>query len=72
MKKLKVIRFERRMSQSELAEKSGVNLKMIQKYERGEKNINHARFVTIIKLAKALNCDPVKLLEKETGGKHDK
>ena len=48
-----------------LAEKSGINIRIIQSYEQGMRDINKAQFSTIVKLAKALNCDPIELLEKE-------
>ena len=53
------------LSQSMLAEKSGINIRIIQSYEQGMRDINKAQFSTIIKLAKALNCEPIELLEKE-------
>ena len=53
------------LSQSMLAEKSGINIRIIQSYEQGMRDINKAQFSTIVKLAKALNCDPIELLEKE-------
>lgn len=53
------------LSQSMLAEKSGINIRIIQSYEQGIRDINKAQFSTIVKLAKALNCDPIELLEKE-------
>lgn len=51
------------MSQSMLAEKSGVNIRIIQSYEQGIRDINKAQFSTVVKIAKALECDPVELLE---------
>lgn len=54
MTNLQRIRKEKGLTQKQLAEKSGVSLKMIQKYEIGAKNINHARAITVIKLANAL------------------
>lgn len=54
MTNLQRIRKERGLSQRELAELSGVNLRMIQKYESGEKNINHAQAITLVKLSVAL------------------
>ena len=53
------------LSQSMLAEKSGINIRIIQSYEQGMRDINKAQFSTIVKLAKALNCEPIELLEKE-------
>ena len=59
------IRTYANLSQSMLAEKSGINIRIIQSYEQGMRDINKAQFSTIVKLAKALNCDPIELLEKE-------
>lgn len=54
---LKKLRLDREMSQSQLAADSGVNLKMIQKYEQGVKNINCAKLETLLKLCNTLECD---------------
>ena len=54
MTNLQRIRKERGLSQRELAELSGVSLRMIQKYEIGEKDINHAQAITVLKLSTAL------------------
>ncbi len=43
-------------SQSELAAASGVNLRMIQHYERGYRDINSARLETLCNLAIAMHC----------------
>lgn len=64
MKRLKEYRIKRDLSQSELSNLSGVNLKMIQFYETGFKNINHARADTVCKLAAALNCKMEDLIER--------
>ena len=44
------------MSQSKLAHASGVNVRMIQKYEQGESDLFKAQAGTVLSLAKALNC----------------
>ena len=44
------------LSQSQLAEKSGVNVRTIQTYERNGKNINNARLRILASLAIALDC----------------
>lgn len=54
--RLKFFRELRGMSQSELAEKSGVLLRTIQAYEQGYKDINKAQVVTVLRLAEALKC----------------
>ena len=45
------------MSQSELAKKSGVNVRLIQHYEQGTKDINKAQVITVLQLAEALDVD---------------
>lgn len=51
------MREDKGISQVELADKSGVNLRMIQHYEQGFKDINNAKVVTVLSLAEALGCD---------------
>ena len=63
MTNLQRIRKERGLTQKQLAEKSGVSLKMIQKYEADIKDINHARAFTVFRLSKALGCSMHALLE---------
>lgn len=54
--KLRECRKTSKLSVNDLAEASGVNARMIQKYENGEKNINKAAVMTVKALAKALGC----------------
>lgn len=63
--KLQEIRKSAGMSQSQLAEASGVNVRLIQDYEQGHKNINAAKAITLYKLSKALNCEMEDLIENE-------
>lgn len=63
MTNLKRIRKESGLTQAGLAEKAGVNLRMIQHYEQGQKPINSAEALTVYKLAVALNCTVEELLE---------
>lgn len=56
MSKLKEKRQAVGLSQSQLAEKSGVNIRVLQHYEQGSKNFDHARIDTIFKICIALNC----------------
>ena len=63
MKNLQRIRKEKGFSQSKLAELSNVNLRMVQKYENGEKDINKASALTVYQLAKALDVTVEDLLE---------
>ena len=52
------------LSQAMLAEKSGVNVRIIQSYEQGMRDLDKAQFGTIVKLAEALDCEPMELLNK--------
>lgn len=49
-------RLENGLSQSQLAKKSGVNVRTLQYYEQGCMNINSARLSTLTALCIALNC----------------
>lgn len=64
IKRLKLYRAKAGLSQSKLAELSKVNVRMIQYYEQGAKDINKAQADTILALAKVLNCKMEDLLEK--------
>ncbi|MBR0373489.1 MAG: DUF3990 domain-containing protein [Mogibacterium sp.] len=62
---LKRIRSAARLSQSGLAEASGVSLRSIQMYEQRNKDINKAQAATVRQLARALGCQMADLLEPE-------
>lgn len=64
MTNLKRIRLASGMSQSKLAEISGVSVRMIQHYEQGVKDINKAQAITVYQLATALKCTVEDLIEK--------
>ena len=51
------------LSQRELAEKVGVNLRTLQQYEIRAKDINKAAGATLLALSKALGCRMEDLLE---------
>lgn len=53
---LKELRTKRGLSQSQLAERSGVNLRTLQQYEQGTRNINGASLSTLVDLSKVLEC----------------
>lgn len=63
MSKLQDARKAAGFSQSKLAEISGVSIRMIQYYEQGVKDINHAAGITLFQLAKALDITIEDLLE---------
>ena len=60
--RLKFMREEKGMSQSSLSEQSGVNIRTIQAYEQGLKDINKAQVVTVLQLAEALECDVYEII----------
>ena len=63
--KLKRYRIISKLSQNELATRSGVSLRSIQMYEQRNKDINKASAETLYKLSKTLGCKIEDLLEKE-------
>lgn len=60
--RLKFMRTDKGMSQSQLAEASGVNVRLIQAYEQGYKDINKAQVVTVLQLSEALDCDVYEII----------
>ena len=63
---LKRIRESKGITQRQLADASGVSIRMIQHYEQGFKDINMAAAVSVVRLADALGCDVHDILEPET------
>lgn len=61
--RLKQIRQRAGLSQSELAELSGVSVRTIQQYEQRQKSINKAQAERLMMLARALNCNVEDLIE---------
>ena len=64
MSKLKELRTASGLSQSGLAEKSGISVRMIQQYEQGIRDINKAQAIAVYRLAEALSCNVADILEK--------
>ncbi len=62
---LKEIRQSRGLSQSQLAEKSGLTVRTLQHYEQGSRSIDGAKLNTLIDLATALNCSVSDILISE-------
>ena len=60
---LKRIRENRGLSQTELSDQSGVNLRNIQMYEQRGNNIDKAQAQILYKLSRVLGCDVEDLLE---------
>lgn len=61
---LKLLRQNAGLSQSKLAELSGVPVRTIQQYEQRQKNINKAQAEYLIRLAQALCCEAANLIER--------
>ena len=55
---LKTTRKQQHLTQKELAEMSGVSLRMIQAYEQGNQDIRKAEVQTVFALSRVLSCDP--------------
>lgn len=62
---LSEIRHERGMSQSQLAAASGINVRRLQNYEQGNRDINGAKISVLLDLAIALKCDLSDILSDE-------
>ena len=60
---LKELRNEAGLSRPQLSEKSGVNLRMIQKYENQDRDIRKASGETLQKLATTLGCQMEDLMK---------
>lgn len=61
--KLKMIRENRGLSQRELAERSGVNIRTIRAYEQWDNEIDKAQAQILYKLSRVLGCNVEDLLE---------
>ena len=59
---LKEIRDNKGYSQQKLADISGVSVRMIQKYEKGDKDITKASVTTVYYLARALEVSIYELM----------
>ncbi len=66
MTNLKRIRKESGLTQSQLAEKIGLSVRMVQQYEQAQNDINKAAGITLYQLAKALDCTMEELLDLKT------
>lgn len=56
MNKLKEIRKSRGLTQEKLSEKADIDINTIKAYECGRRKLENARFSTIKKLIKVLDC----------------
>ena len=62
---LKKLRKRAGISQSILAEETGIPVKTIQQYEQRRKDINKAQVEYVVRLSKALCCEPQDILEEK-------
>lgn len=60
---LKRLRAYAKLSQQQLADKSGVPLRQIQLFEQRQRDINKTQAATLLKLARALGCSCEQLVE---------
>lgn len=65
MTKIKEQRIKSGLSQSQLCDISGVNIRTLQMYEQGTRNINGCNLKSLIKLCKSLNCKLYEILDDE-------
>lgn len=65
MSKLKTKRLEAGLSQSQLAAKANINVRVLQHYEQGSKNFDHARIDKILRVCLALNCKFEDIVENQ-------
>lgn len=54
--KIKEVRKSKGLSQSKLAEKSGINIRTLQQYEIGGRDINGAKLSSLLDLCIVLEC----------------
>lgn len=53
------------LSQSQLADKAGMNVRTLQHYEQGSKIFDNARMDTVLKVCLALKCEIKDVIENE-------
>jgi transcriptional regulator with XRE-family HTH domain len=54
--RLKELREQAGLSQSQLSALTGISTRVLQNYEQGVRNLNGAKLVTLLQLCKALGC----------------
>lgn len=60
--KLQEVRQMTGLSQSQLAERSGISVRTLQHYETGDRDLRKAAVETVLALAEALGCDINKII----------
>ena len=65
MRKLKEVRLAKCLTQKQLADSANINIRVLQHYEQGTKNFDHARLDTLLKICLALDCKLADIIENE-------
>lgn len=65
MSKLQEQRAAAGLTRQKLSELSGVNVRLIERYEQGERDINGAKLKTLLKLCMALECNLENIIDDE-------
>lgn len=60
--RLKELRIKKGLTQKELAQRTGLSVRLIQKYEQNVQDLNKVYAITIYKIAKELECSYEDLL----------
>jgi len=61
--RLQEIRLNRGLSQSQLAKASGINVRILQYYEQGSRDLFEASYSRVIALANALDVSPAEFFK---------
>lgn len=62
---LQRLRKEAGLSQSQLANKAGIRVQVLQQYEQGVRDLNGAKLATLLKICNALECRLAEILTDE-------
>lgn len=62
---LQRLRKEAGLSQSQLAKLAGLNVQVLQQYERGARDLNGAKLATLLKICNTLECRLADILTDE-------
>ena len=65
MNKLKEVRLSKGLTQKQLAEAANINIRVLQHYEQGSKNFDHARIDTILNVCNTLECRLSDIIQSE-------
>ena len=65
MNKLKEVRLSKGLTQKQLAEAANINVRVLQHYEQGSKNFDHARIDTILNVCNTLECRLSDIVQSE-------